>query len=225
MKLLIVEDDPRATKALERAFNEHGFSVELALDGELGLSLAKAIEFDCLVLDVMLPKMDGFTVLTELRAAGILTPVIFLTARDALPDRIRGLELGGGDYLVKPFSFSELLLRIHNLLGRGPEAAPRTWAIGDLTLVPAQRKVFRRGTHLVLSAQEYTLLEILARNKGHIVTRARIAEELWDMAFDGDPNLVDAAVRRLRKKVDDPFPEKLIRTQRGVGYVLEAPNA
>ena len=225
MKLLIVEDDPRAAKALERAFSEHGFSVELALDGELGFLLAKAGEFDCLVLDVMLPGMDGFTVLTELRAAGILTPVIFLTARDALPDRIRGLELGGGDYLVKPFAFSELLLRIHNLLGRGPEAAQRNWIIGDLTVVPVQRKVFRGGTSLVLSAQEYTLLEILARNAGHIVTRTRIAEELWDMAFDGDPNLVDAAVRRLRKKVDDPFPEKLIRTQRGVGYIIAAPSA
>ena len=224
MKLLIVEDDPRAAKALERAFSEHGFGVELALDGELGFLLAKAGGFDCLVLDVMLPGMDGFTVLTELRAAGILTPVIFLTARDALPDRIRGLELGGGDYLVKPFSFSELLLRVHNLLGRGPETAQRNWVIGDLTVVPLQRKVFRGGTSLVLSAQEYSLLEILARNAGHIVTRTRIAEELWDMAFDGDPNLVDAAVRRLRKKVDDPFPEKLIRTQRGVGYIIEAPN-
>ncbi|MBL0209835.1 MAG: response regulator [Holophagaceae bacterium] len=223
MRLLIVEDDPRAAKALERSFGEHGFGVELALDGELGLSLAATGEFDCLVLDVMLPKMDGFTVLTELRAAGILTPVIFLTARDALPDRIRGLELGGGDYLVKPFAFSELLLRVHNLLGRGSEAAPRNWVIGDLTVMPSQRKIFRAGTALVLSAQEYALLEILARNAGHTVTRTRIAEELWDMAFDGDPNLVDAAVRRLRRKVDDPFPDKLIRTQRGVGYILEVP--
>jgi len=225
MKLLIVEDDPRAAKALERGFAEHGFNVELASDGEMGLSLAKAGEFDCLVLDVMLPGMDGFTVLTELRAAGILTPVVFLTARDALPDRIRGLELGGGDYLVKPFAFSELLLRVHNLLGRGPDVAQRNWVIGDLTVIPLQRKVFRGGTSLVLSAQEYALLEILVRNAGHIVTRTRIAEELWDLAFDGDPNLVDAAVRRLRKKVDDPFLEKIIRTQRGVGYMLGGVNA
>jgi len=225
MKLLIVEDDARAAKALERAFSEHGFSVELAMDGEMGLHLAKAGEFDCLVLDVMLPGMDGFTVLTELRAGGVLTPVVFLTARDALPDRIRGLELGGGDYLVKPFAFSELLLRVHNLLGRGPDAAHRNWVIGDLTVIPSQRKVFRGGTSLVLSAQEYSLLEILVRNAGHIVTRTRIAEELWDLAFDGDPNLVDAAVRRLRKKVDDPFPEKIIRTQRGVGYMLGGVNA
>ncbi len=224
MKLLIVEDDLRAAKALERSFNEHGFNVELAHDGQDGLSLAKAGNFDCLVLDVMLPGMDGFTVLTELRALGIQTPVIFLTARDALPDRILGLELGGGDYLVKPFAFSELLLRIHNLLRRGGEATPRTVAVGDLTLAPSQRKVFRGGQALLLSAQEYALLELLVRNVGHIVTRTRIAEELWNMNFDGDPNLVDAAVRRLRKKVDDPFPGKLIQTQRGVGYILENPN-
>lgn len=221
MKVLLVEDDPRAARSLERSLGEHGFIVEVASDGEQGLEFAKSGCFDCLILDVMLPGMDGFTVLTELRASDIQTPVVFLTARDALPDRIRGLELGGGDYLVKPFAFSELLLRIHNLLRRGNEASPRTWTIGDMTIVPHQRKVFRGGTRLDLSAQEFALLELLARNPGHTVTRSRITEELWNMAFDGDPNLVDAAVRRLRKKVDDPYPNKLIRTQRGVGYVLE----
>lgn len=222
MRLLLVEDDLRAAKSLERSLGEHGFIVALAADGELGLELAKSGSFDCLILDVMLPGMDGFTVLTELRAADIQTPVVFLTARDALPDRIRGLELGGGDYLVKPFAFSELLLRIQNLLRRGTEAAPRAWVIGDMTIIPDQRKVFRGGARLDLSAQEFALLELLARNSGRTVTRSRITEELWNMAFDGDPNLVDAAVRRLRKKLDDPFPTKLIRTQRGVGYVLES---
>ena len=222
MRLLLVEDDPRAAKSLERSLGENGFMVEVASDGERGLELAKSGTFDCLILDVMLPGMDGFTVLTELRAAGIQTPVVFLTARDALPDRIRGLQLGGGDYLVKPFAFSELLLRIHNLLRRGTEAAPRSWVIGDMTIIPDQRKVFRGGSRLELSAQEFALLELLARNSGRTVTRSRITEELWNMAFDGDPNLVDAAVRRLRKKLDDPFPTKLIRTQRGVGYALES---
>lgn len=222
MRILLVEDEPRAAKSLERSLGEHGFMVEVASDGEQGLELAKAGTFDCLILDVMLPGMDGFTVLTELRASDVQTPVIFLTARDALPDRIRGLQLGGGDYLVKPFAFSELLLRIHNLLRRGAEAAPRSWIIGDMTLIPDQRKVFRSGIRLELSSQEFALLELLARNSGRTVTRSRISEELWDMAFDGDPNLVDAAVRRLRKKLDEPFPTKLIRTQRGVGYVLDA---
>lgn len=224
MRLLLVEDDPRAAKSLERSLGEHGFIVEVATDGEAGLELAKGGSFDCLILDVMLPGLDGFTVLTELRAADIQTPVIFLTARDSLPDRIHGLELGGGDYLVKPFAFSELLLRIHNLLRRGIEAPQRSWVVGDLTLIPHQRKVFRGGTRLELSAQEFALLELLARNPGHTVTRSRITEELWNMAFDGDPNLVDAAVRRLRRKVDDPFPTKLIHTRRGVGYSLESPS-
>lgn len=221
MKLLLVEDDPRAAQALERSLRQHGFIVETAYDGLQGLSLAKAETFACLVLDVMLPRMDGFTLVAELRTAGIDTPVVFLTARDALPDRIRGLEVGGGDYLVKPFAFSELLLRINNLLQRGGETPAKDILIGDLSIQRFQRKVYRGGKRLDLSNQEYALLELLARNRGNIVTRARIAEELWELAFDGDSNLVDAAIRRLRKKVDDPFAGKLIHTRRGVGYILE----
>ena len=223
MKLLIVEDDPRAAQALERGLRQHGFMVESAYDGLQGLSMARSEAFDCLILDVMLPGMDGFTVVAELRTEGIATPVLFLTARDALPDRIRGLEVGGGDYLVKPFAFSELLLRVNNLLQRGNDAAGRDILIGDLSIHRAQRKVYRGGKRLDLSTQEYALLELLARNRGNIVTRARIAEELWELAFDGDPNLVDAAVRRLRKKVDDPFAGKLIHTRRGVGYLIQCP--
>lgn len=222
MKLLIVEDDPRAAQALERSLRQHGFIVETAFDGLEGLALARQGAFDCLILDVMLPGMDGFALVSELRTAGVDTPVVFLTARDALPDRIRGLEVGGGDYLVKPFAFSELLLRINNLLQRGGETAARDILIGDLSIHRFQRKVYRGGKRLDLSNQEYALLELLARNRGNIVTRARIAEELWELAFDGDSNLVDAAVRRLRKKVDDPFPAKLIHTRRGVGYILES---
>ncbi len=225
MKLLIVEDDPRAALALERGLRPHGFIVETALDGLQGLALARsgagAGAFDLLILDVMLPGMDGFTVVSELRTSGIETPVIFLTARDALPDRIRGLEVGGGDYLVKPFAFSELLLRINNLLQRGSGPGEEGLLIGNLSISRLQRRVYRAGKRLDLSSQEYSLLELLARNSGNIVTRSRIAEELWEMAFDGDPNLVDAAIRRLRKKMDDPYSEKLIHTRRGVGYVLE----
>ena len=221
MKLLIVEDDHRAALALERGLRPHGFLVETAMDGLQGLAMAREGNYDALILDVMLPGMDGFTVVSELRTSGIDTPVIFLTARDALPDRIRGLEVGGGDYLVKPFAFSELLLRINNLLQRGNESSGLDLLIGSLSISRLQRKVYRAGKRLDLSAQEYALLELLARNSGNIVTRSRIAEELWEMSFGGDPNLVDAAIRRLRRKVDDPYPEKLIHTRRGVGYVLE----
>ena len=224
MKLLIVEDDPRAAQALERSLRQHCFIVESALDGLQGLAMARQEPFDCLILDVMLPGLDGFALVAELRTAGIETPVIFLTARDALPDRIRGLEVGGGDYLIKPFAFSELLLRINNLLQRGSETVTKDLLIGDLSIHPSQRRVYRGGKRLDLSTQEYALLDLLSRNRGNIVTRTRIAEELWELAFDGDSNLVDAAIRRLRRKVDDPFPGKLIHTRRGVGYILECPR-
>ncbi len=152
------------------------------------------------------------------------TRVIPLTAREACRDRLRGLSKGGGDYLVKPFAFPELRLRLRNLLQRQGQAPERIWSVGDLTVDPAHRKVYRGGQRLDLTAQEFTLLELLARNAGHTVTRTRIAESLWDLAFDGDPNLVDAAVRRLRRKVDDPFPQKLIQTHRAVGYRLDVPR-
>lgn len=221
---LLVEDDQRAALALQRGLEQEGFRVDIAFDGETGLHLGLEKSYDLLLLDVMLPGLDGFTFLSELRAQGRDTPVIFLTARDALPDRLRGLGLGGGDYIVKPFAFSELVMRIRNLLQRGVSVPERTWTIADLTVDPTQRRVYRGGQRLDLTAQEYALLELLARNAGHTVTRMRIAETLWDLAYDGDPNLMDAAVRRLRKKVDDPFPVKLIQTHRSVGYRLEAPR-
>lgn len=225
MKLLIVEDDVRAASALERGLREHGFVVEVAHDGPTGLSRAQGNTFDCLILDVMLPGMDGFALLAELRAAADDTPVVFLTARDALPDRLRGLELGGGDYLVKPFAFSELLLRIQNLMGRAVVDRPKVFRVADLDVFTDQRKAYRAGKRLDLSNQEFCLLSLLIRNTGNIVTRSRIAEELWELACDGDPNLVDAVVRRLRRKVDDPFPQKLIQTRRGIGYLLECVDA
>lgn len=222
MKLLLVEDDLRAALALERGLREHGFVTILAHSGLEGLEAARLGGFDGYVLDVMLPGMDGFTLLAELRAQGDQTPVLFLTARDALPDRLRGLRLGGGDYLVKPFAFSELLLRLQNLLARPGDCGSQPIRVADLDLFPEQRKAYRGGDRLELSGQEFTLLALLVRNAGRVVTRSRIAEELWEMTYDGDPNLVDAALRRLRRKVDDPFPVKLIQTRRGIGYTLEA---
>ncbi len=220
MKLLLVEDDARAAHSIAKGLREEGFVVEVAADGEEGLLLAQGAHWDCLVLDVMLPGMDGFTMLAELRASGIDVPVIFLTARDTLADRIRGLATGGGDYLVKPFAFSELVLRIRNLLNRGTPPVAEVWRVGDLTLDPMRMKVHRAGQRLDLTAQEFRLLELLVRHAGHVLTRTRIAEELWDLSFESDSNLVDAAVRRVRRKVDDPFPQKLIHTRRGVGYLI-----
>jgi two-component system copper resistance phosphate regulon response regulator CusR len=222
MKLLVVEDNERAARSLGRSLEQHGFTVEVATDGPAGLEAARRGGFDCLLLDVMLPGLDGFTLLEEVRTLGQDVPVIFLTARDALPDRIRGLQLGRGDYLVKPFAFTELLLRLNNLLYRTPPEEEQVYRVGDLTLFPFKRKVYRGGARIDLTPQEYSLLELLLRNAGHVVTRARIAEELWEMAWDGDSNLVDAAVRRLRRKVDEPFGSPIIQTRRGVGYVAES---
>lgn len=224
MRLLLVEDNESAARTLGRALAEQGHGVEIALDGPAGLDLALTGTFDCLLLDVMLPGLDGFSLLEQARAQGVTAPVIYLTARDGLPDRIRGLELGHGDYLVKPFAVSELLLRLGNLVRRSqPEPEPRVHALSDLTLYRDERKAYRGKERLDLTPQEFRLLELLLRNAGRVVTRSRIAEELWEVAFHADPNLVDAAVRRLRRKVDDPFPVKLIHTRRGIGYVVEAP--
>ena len=221
MKLLLIEDDPHASVSIAKGLREEGFVVEVARDGEEGLMLAQGARWDCLILDVMLPGMDGFTMLGELRASGIEVPVIFLTARDTLPDRLRGLAAGGGDYLVKPFAFSELVLRIQNLLSRGAAPSVKIWTVGDLTVDPVRMKVYRAGQRLDLSSQEFRLLELLVRHAGHVLTRVRIAEELWDLSFESSSNLVDAAIRRVRRKVDDPFPVKLIHTRRGVGYSID----
>lgn len=225
MRILVVEDDPRARESLARSLGEAGYAVVSEGDGDSGLARALEGGFDLMVLDVMLPRLDGFTLLQEARSAGILAPVIFLTARDALSDRVRGLEAGGGDYLVKPFAFSELLARAQNLLRRGPVSAPQTLSLADLTLDGARRRVTRGGQRLDLTPQEFGLLELLMQRAGHPVPRARIAEALWDLAYAVDPNLVDVAVRRLRRKVDDPFPVKLIRTYRGFGYGLGGEDA
>lgn len=225
MKLLVVEDDLRSAQALERSLKQHGFSVDVAMDGLEGLTLAREQDYDCLVMDVMLPGLDGFSVVSDLRLAGIQTPVIFLTARDALSDRVRGLEIGGGDYLVKPFAFSELLLRINNLSGRTAAPAASEWRVADLTLDPIERRATRGGRRIDLTVQEFSILLLLVRNHGRVVTRARIAEEIWGGADYADPNLIDAAIRRVRKKVDEAYDVKLLHTRRGVGYLLEESHA
>ena len=223
MRILIVEDEVKIASYLHKGLVENGFIVDMAHDGTDGLHLALTGDYDLAVLDVMLPGRNGWSIMTELRRQGKLTPVLFLTARDAVEDRIKGLELGADDYLVKPFSFSELLIRIRNILRRGVPRQQEELQVADLRMDLIRHKAFRGGVRLDLTPKEFALLSLLARRKGEVLSRALIADQVWDMNFDSDTNVVDVAVRRLRTKVDDPFPVKLIQTVRGVGYVLEEP--
>jgi two-component system copper resistance phosphate regulon response regulator CusR len=222
MRVLVVEDEAKTAAYLQKGLSESGFAVDVANDGEKGLELALCNDYACFVFDVMLPRRDGWSLLKELRGEGINTPAIFLTARDEVADRVKGLEIGADDYLVKPFAFSELLARIRSILRRGLPPAPSRLSIEDLVVDVGKRKAWRGDKRLELSQQEFSLLAMLASRSGEVVTRARIIEELWDMNFDFDANVVEAAIRRLRRKADDPFPQKLIHTVRGAGYVLEA---
>ncbi len=224
MKLLIVEDEVKTANFLKKGLSEAGFLVCVAADGEEGLRLIETGAFDLIVLDIMLPAMDGWDVLTRLRGAGLQTPVLILTARDEVQDRVRGLELGADDYLVKPFAFSELLARVRTILRRPPVRESSTLRVADLEMDLAGHKATRAGQRLDLTAREFTLLSLLVRRAGEVLTRTLIAESVWAINFDGDTNVVDVNVRRLRGKVDDPFPRKLLRTVRGVGYVLENPE-
>jgi two-component system copper resistance phosphate regulon response regulator CusR len=216
-----VEDEPKSAAYLQKGFSEHGFVVDLAKDGEDGLYLAQTSRYDLVILDIMLPERDGWSVLADLRAEKNQTPVICLTARDAVDDRVKGLELGADDYLSKPFAFSELLARVRTVLRRGPGRPVESVRIGDLELDLLRQKATRSGKRLELTPKEFLLLSLLARRAGDVLTRTSIAEQVWGMNFDCDTNVVDVHVRRLRSKVDDPFERKLIRTVRGVGYVLE----
>ena len=221
MRLLIVEDEPKTAAYLKKGLSENGFVADLAHDGDQAIGFAERSNYDLIVLDIMLPRRDGWSVLAHLRASGDQTPVICLTARDAVDDRVKGLRAGADDYLTKPFAFSELLARIHTVLRRAPQRAPDCIRIADLELdLPRQRAV-RAGHRLELTPKEFLLLSLLARNAGNVLSRTVIAEQVWDMNFDCDTNVVDVHVRRLRSKVDDPFPQKLIRTVRGVGYSLK----
>ena len=225
MKILIIEDEHKTGDYLRQGLTESGFVTELAANGADGLHLALTGDFDLLVLDVMLPGLNGWQVLERLRQGGRDMPVLFLTARDQIDDRVKGLELGADDYLVKPFAFAELLARVRTLLRRGKNSIEATvLRAADLELDLLRRRVTRAGARIELSAKEFALLELLLRRQGEVLPRSMIASQVWDMNFDSDTNVIDVAIRRLRAKVDDPFEPRLIRTARGMGYVLEAPD-
>jgi two-component system copper resistance phosphate regulon response regulator CusR len=221
MRLLIIEDEKKTAAYLKKGLTENAFTVEVAEDGESGLFLAVTGDYDLIILDLMLPQRDGWSVLKALRASDRHTRTLLLTARDAVVDRVHGLELGADDYLVKPFAFSELLARVRALLRRQPVRQPDAVQIADLEIDIVRHKVTRAGTRIDLTPKEFALLFLLMQRRGEVMSRTRIAEQVWDMNFDSDTNVVDVAVRRLRRKVDDPFEKKLIHTVRGMGYVLE----
>ena len=226
MKILIVEDEPKTGDYLRQGLREAGFVVDLVQDGLDGLHLGIEGDQDLIILDVMLPRMDGWGVLQALTQAGIRTPVIFLTAKDQVEDRVRGLELGAADYLVKPFSFAELLARVRNVLRRGPTVIESSvLQVADLEVDLLRRRVSRAGRRIDLTPKEFGLLELLVRRQGEVLPRSLIASLVWDMNFDSDTNVIEVAMRRLRAKVDEGFEVRLIQTVRGMGYVLEANGA
>ena len=222
MKILIIEDEVKTFRFLRKGLSEAGYVVDVAGNGVDGLHLALEVDFDLIILDVMLPALDGWQVLARLREAGRRTLVLMLTARDAVHQRVQGFELGADDYLIKPFAFSELLARVRSLLRRTPPRTQETLRAADLEIDLLRHRATRAGHKLDLTAKEFVLLSLLARRTGEVLSRTLIAEMVWDMNFDSDTNVVDVNVRRLRSKVDDPFPLKLIHTVRGAGYVLEA---
>ena len=225
MKILIVEDETKIREYLRQGLSEAGFLVDEAPNGLDGHHKAMTESYDLIILDVMLPDIDGWRILQSLRDAGTTVPVLFLTARDSVDDRVKGLELGADDYLVKPFAYAELLARVRTLLRRG-QSAPleTTLTVADLELDLMRRRVTRKGQKITLTAKEFALLELLIRHRDEVLPRSLIASQVWDMNFDSDSNVIDVAIRRLRAKIDDDFEPKLIQTVRGMGYMLEAPG-
>ncbi|MDP3939445.1 MAG: response regulator transcription factor [Deltaproteobacteria bacterium] len=222
MRILVVEDERKVGNFVKKGFEEEGYAVDIAGDGEQGLFLIETNEYDLIILDWMLPKRDGPSVLKHLRATGVTTPVIMLTARDAVQDEIQGFDSGADDYLTKPFEFAVLLRRARALFRRGKSDLPTVLLAGDLRMDLLGRKVTRGGKPIDLTAKEYSLLEYLMRNAGMVLTRTSIAEHVWDVHFDSDSNVIDVYVNYLRNKIDRPFGSKLLQTVRGVGYVLKA---
>jgi two-component system OmpR family response regulator len=220
MRILVVEDEPKMAALVARALREEGHAADVAAQGEDALWMAQAAPYDAIVLDVMLPGVDGFEVLRRLRADGVWTPVLMLTARDAVGDRVGGLDSGADDYLTKPFSFAELFARLRAIARRGPVERPAVLQLGDLRLDPAAHRAWRGETELKLSAREFALLELLMRRPGETLTRLQILEGGWDMAFESRSNIVDVYMRYLREKIDRPFGRESIETVRGVGYRL-----
>jgi two-component system, OmpR family, response regulator len=224
MRVLVVEDEPKLAGLLARGLGEEGHPTDVVASGREAVWMARATPYDAIVLDVMLPGQDGFAVCRELRAANVWTPVLFLTARDSVDDRVAGLDVGGDDYLVKPFSFPELLARLRALTRRGAIERPVVLEVGSLRLDPASHKVWRGDTEIELSAKEFTLLEVFMRSPGKALSRVDLLERGWDMAYETRSNVVDVYVRYLREKIDRPFGCHSLETVRGVGYRLRAPG-
>ncbi|RLW69191.1 MAG: DNA-binding response regulator [spirochete symbiont of Stewartia floridana] len=225
MKVLLVEDDPDIASFVSRGLREAGYGVEVYLDGNIGMQRAMSGLYDIVILDLMLPGKDGMTILSEMRQGDIHTPVLIVSARRSVDDRVKGLKAGGDDYLVKPFVFAELLVRVEALIRRGGRAvAAQELRVADLTLDPLTRRVTRSGENIELQPREYALLEFLMRNADAVVTKTLILERVWGYDFDPQTNVVDVLVSRLRSRIDKDFPTKLIRTVRGVGYALDNPQ-
>ncbi|MEH6490989.1 heavy metal response regulator transcription factor [Halopseudomonas sp.] len=220
MRILVVEDERKAAEYLRKGLSESGYQVAVALEGLDARHLIEEETFDLIILDVMLPGMDGWQLIKLIRLRG-QTPVLFLTARDSIEDRVKGLELGADDYLVKPFSYAELLARVRSLLRRAPLRELEHYRLDDLEVDVLRRQVNRAGQRIVLTNKEFALLQLLISHVGEVMSRTRIASEVWNINFDSDTNVVDVAIRRLRAKLDDPFQRKLIHTVRGMGYKLD----
>jgi len=220
MRILLVEDEKKLCELIERALKAERYAVDVALDGQSGWEMADAYEYDLIILDLMLPRLSGTEILRRVRRKNQVVPILILTARDATEAKVQHFEAGADDYLTKPFAFAELVMRVKALLRRGPMSRATVLRVGDLEMDRLSQQVKRNGKRIELTAKEYALLEYLATNPGRVFSRTMIIEHVWDQSFEGLNNIVDVYVRHLRRKVDDPFPTKLIRTVRGVGYGL-----